>query len=186
MKSLIVGLGNPGAEYEGTRHNIGFAVCDALAQQAEAPWTTERLGQVARLRHKGRHFVLLKPNTFMNLSGRAVRYWLDHEKLDAEQLLIVVDDLALPFGKIRLRAKGSPGGHNGLTDIDAKLGSGAYPRLRLGIGNDYAQGRQIDYVLGRFSQAEQADLGDFLERACKATLAFGTIGLQRTMNEHNG
>lgn len=186
MKYLIVGLGNMGAEYEGTRHNIGFAVVDALAAAFDVNFKTETLGDIAEFRHKGRTFVLLKPSTYMNRSGKAVRYWLQKLKIPKERLLVVVDDLNLSLGKIRLRGKGSPGGHNGLKDIDQMTGGGHYARLRIGIGDDFPQGRQVDYVLGKWSTAERDRLPEIIDRAADTIKGFATIGLQHAMNQYNG
>ena len=152
MKYLIVGLGNIGAEYADTRHNIGFNVLDALAGASNIAFTTDRYGAVAELRHKGRTLVLLKPSTYMNLSGKAVRYWLDREKIERENLLVVVDDIALPFGTLRMRTRGSAGGHNGLKSICELLGTEDYARIRFGIGGDFARGQQVDYVLGQWTE----------------------------------
>ncbi len=186
MKYLLAGLGNIGAEYAHTRHNIGFDTVDALVVRLSGEWKSERLGQVARVKHKGRIFVCLKPGTYMNRSGKAVHYWLEQEKLTKESLLVIVDDLALDFGVLRLRGKGSPGTHNGLKDIDAVNGGGDYARLRVGIGSDYPAGRQIDFVLGEWTAAEAAGLPEVLAKAADAALAFGTVGLGHAMNEFNG
>ncbi len=186
MKYLVVGLGNIGAEYVNTRHNIGFNVVEQLALKHEAAWKTDTLGDLARFKHKGRTFILLKPNTYMNRSGKATNYWLDKEKIPKERLLVIVDDLALDFGVLRLRGKGSPGTHNGLKDIDQVTGGGDYARLRVGIGNDFPQGRQVDFVLGHWGAQEQAALPEVLAKAAEATLSWGTIGLAHTMNAFNG
>ncbi len=185
MKYLIVGLGNIGAKYENTRHNIGFEVADTLAREFNAEWKTDTLGDIASFRHKGRTFVLLKPSTYMNRSGKAVRYWMQKEKVDKNRLLAVVDDFNLPFGKLRLRGKGSDGGHNGLKDIDQVTGGNNYARLRVGIGNEFSKGRQVDYVLGEWSAEEADQLPEILEKAAGAAKAFGTIGLQNAMNQFN-
>jgi len=185
MKYLIVGLGNMGADYDHTRHNIGFEVVDALAKAFEIEFKNDHLGDVAEFKHKGRTFVLLKPSTFMNRSGKAVRYWQQKLKIQPENLLIVLDDLNLPFGKQRLRSKGNDGGHNGLKDIDAILGNNNYARLRLGIGNEFKEGRQVDYVLGEWNKEEAEQLPDILKYASDTIKSFGTIGLERTMNEFN-
>lgn len=185
MKYLIAGLGNIGAEYRGTRHNIGFDVVEALAQEFDAPFKTETLGDVAEFRHKGRTFVLLKPSTYMNRSGKSVRHWLQKKKIEPENLLVVLDDLNLPLGKIRLRPQGSNGGHNGLKDIDLMLGNNNYARLRLGIGDDFPKGRQADYVLGKWNEKERAQLPEFIDRASQTVKAFGTIGLAMAMNQFN-
>ncbi len=186
MKYLIVGLGNIGPEYMYTRHNVGFEVLDHLAAKHEVAWKTETLGDVARIKHRSRTYVLLKPSTFMNRSGKATRYWLEKEKLEKDRLLVIVDDLAIKFGALRLRGKGSPGTHNGLKDIDQMTGGGNYARLRIGIGADFPKGRQVDFVLGRWSEEESKNLPPVLAKAAEATLAFGTIGLNQTMNKYNG
>lgn len=186
MKYLIVGLGNVGAKYENTRHNIGFEVVDTLAREFELEWKTDTLGDVATFRHKGRTFVLLKPSTFMNRSGKAVRYWLQKEKVDKSRLLVIVDDFNLGLGKFRLRGKGSDGGHNGLKDIDQMTGGNDYARLRLGIGNEFSRGKQVDYVLGEWSAEEAGQLPEILKKAAEAAKAFGTVGLQYAMNQFNG
>lgn len=185
MKYLIAGLGNIGPKYVNTRHNIGFQVLDALAGASGIFFETGRYGDIAEYKWKGRNFILLKPSTYMNLSGKAVNYWLQQEKIPVERMLVVTDDVNLPFGKIRIRAKGSSGGHNGLKHIEQLLGTSKYPRLRFGVGDDFHQGQQIDYVLGRWSQEEEDKLEERLERVGEAIRAFGTIGLQRTMNEFN-
>ena len=185
MKYLIVGLGNPGADYDGTRHNVGFEILDALAARYEVPWESVSHGWMAKFRHKGRTFLLLKPNTYMNLSGKAVRYWLQQEKIQKQNLLVVLDDLNLPFGKLRLRGKGSDGGHNGLKNIDQLNGGNNYPRLRVGIGDNFNKGRQVDYVLGKWSDKEAVDLPELLSRSMDAIEAFGTIGVARAMNRFN-
>ena len=185
MKYLIVGLGNIGAEYAGTRHNIGFNVLDALAEASNTAFTTARYGDIAEAKYKGRTLVLLKPSTYMNLSGKAVRYWMDAGKIPPENLLVISDDIALPFGTIRIRAKGSDGGHNGLKNIAELLGTNAYARLRFGIGGDFPKGMQIDYVLGEWTKEEAAALPERTKVAAEAIKAFGTIGLERTMNQFN-
>ena len=186
MKYLIAGLGNIGAKYNNTRHNIGFEVVDALADKHGGEWSTEKLGDVATVRHRGRTFVLLKPSTYMNRSGKAVHYWLQKEKIDKNRLLVVMDDLNLDFGKIRLRGKGSDGGHNGLKDIDQVTGGNNYARLRIGIGSEFSKGRQVDYVLGEWSSEQQDELPAIIKRAAEACVSFGAIGLQHTMNKYNG
>ncbi len=185
MKYLIVGLGNIGVEYIYTRHNIGFEVLDKLAEEKSVPFKTDRLGDVATIKHKGRTFILLKPSTFMNLSGKAVRYWLEKEKINWENLLVVVDDLNLPFGKLRMRGKGSDGGHNGLKDINEKMGKNDYARLRFGIGDTFNKGKQINYVLGKWSDEEMEKLPDLLKNSCDIVLSFGTVGLAKTMSDFN-
>ncbi|MBK8581805.1 MAG: aminoacyl-tRNA hydrolase [Flavobacteriales bacterium] len=185
MKYLITGLGNPGPEYAGTRHNIGFQILDALANLFEVRFEAGRYAETARFKHKGRTFVLIKPQTFMNLSGKAVRYWLNHEKLTPEELLVITDDLALPFGKIRLRGSGGAGGHNGLSSIIELIGTESFPRLRFGIGSDFARGRQSEYVLGTWAREEQESLEERIELAGKAVLQFGMLGIAQAMNGFN-
>ncbi|MFM7728077.1 MAG: aminoacyl-tRNA hydrolase [Flavobacteriales bacterium] len=185
MKFLIVGLGNIGSEYAETRHNIGFKVLDALAWASNLFFKTDRYGDVCELRHKGRIFILLKPSTYMNLSGNAVRYWMQQEKIDLENVLVITDDLALPFGKLRMRGKGSDGGHNGLKHIQEILQTNEYARLRFGISAEFSKGHQVDYVLGLWNDDELKTLQEHIERAGKAALAFGHIGLARTMNDVN-
>lgn len=191
MKYLIVGLGNVGAEYEGTRHNIGFMVVDELVRQARAnnenvSWSLERRAYRAEMRLKGRTLVLIKPTTYMNLSGEAVRYWLQAEKIAEENLLVLVDDIALPLGTLRMKKQGSGGGHNGLGNIEAALGNTNYCRLRVGVGNNFSRGRQIDYVLGQFTEEEHAVLDSKIEKACDAVRCFVTMGADRAMNMYNG
>ncbi|MDX1942965.1 MAG: aminoacyl-tRNA hydrolase [Saprospiraceae bacterium] len=185
MKYLIVGLGNMGADYDHTRHNVGFEVVDALAKEFDTAFKNEQLGDIAEFKHKGRAFILLKPSTYMNRSGKAVRYWLQKAKVPQENLLVILDDLNLPFGKQRLRGKGNDGGHNGLKDIDATLGNNNYARLRLGIGNEFQKGRQVDYVLGEWSKEEAEQLPEVLKYATDTVKSFGTIGLEMTMNQFN-
>jgi len=185
MKYLVVGLGNMGADYDNTRHNIGFEVVDYLAKEFEVVFKNDQLGDIAEFRHKGRTFVLLKPSTYMNLSGKAVRYWLQKKKIQKENLFIIVDDLNLSFGTQRLRAKGKDGGHNGLKSIDQMLGGNNYARLRIGIGNEYSKGRQVDYVLGEWSDEEKEKLPEIIKFAAEAAKNFATIGIERTMNFFN-
>ncbi len=185
MKYLIVGLGNPGPEYADTRHNVGFQVLDHLAEAASARFSPDRYGDRAELRHKGRTFVLIKPSTYMNLSGKAVRYWMEAEGVPLDRLLVVTDDLAIPFGAIRLRAKGGAGGHNGLSSIIELLATEEYPRLRFGIGSDFPRGRQSEYVLGPWSAEEHRTLPERIELAGKAILQFGLLGLAAAMNNFN-
>lgn len=185
MKYLIAGLGNIGAEYAETRHNIGFKVLDALAGASDAVFTAGRYGATAEVRHKGRTLLLLKPSTYMNLSGKAVRYWLETERIPIENLLVVVDDIALPFGTLRMRTKGSAGGHNGLKNISELLGSEAYARIRFGVGGDFPRGHQVDYVLGAWTPDEQAAMPERLKLFGEAILSFATIGAERTMNLFN-
>lgn len=172
MRYLLVGLGNVGSEYAGTRHNVGFEVLDYLSAKYEAPFQTDRLGEVTEIRYRGRFIRLLKPGTYMNRSGRAVRYWMDQDKVSADRILVIVDDLNLELGKLRLRYKGSAGGHNGLTDIEEVLGNGNYPRLRVGIGSGFSKGEQVDYVLGRWSEEEKTLLRDRIPLAAEAGLRF--------------
>ena len=185
MKYLIVGLGNIGAEYADTRHNIGFRVLDFLAAKSEASFSAERYGAVAEVRHKGRTLVLLKPSTYMNLSGKAVRYWLEQTRVPIENLLVVVDDIALPFGTLRMRTKGSDGGHNGLKNINELLQTDGYSRIRFGIGGDFARGGQVDYVLGHWTAEEEAAMEERLKVFADAVLSFATVGAERTMNTYN-
>ena len=184
-KYLIVGLGNVGAEYEGTRHNAGFMVVDALAREGEARWSLERHAYRTEVRHKGRTLVLIKPTTFMNLSGKAVKYWLQAEKVELANLLVVVDDIALELGALRMKKQGGGGGHNGLADIEAALGTQAYCRLRVGVGSDFGRGHQIDYVLGRFDDEELATLEPAVKEACEMVRCFATQGADRAMNMFN-
>lgn len=185
MKYLIVGLGNMGAEYDNTRHNVGFEVLDALAKKYEVSFKQEQHGDLAEFKFKGRTFVLLKPSTYMNLSGKAVRFWGQKKKILPENLLVVVDDLNLPYGKMRLRSKGNDGGHNGLKNINEVLNTSSYSRLRIGIGNNYSKGRQVDFVLGEWSEEEKDGLDKILKKASEAVLAYGTIGVSRAMTQYN-
>lgn len=186
MKYLIVGLGNPGQKYENTRHNIGFKVVDYLAEELQASFSLDTHGYVAVGKHKGRSLHILKPTTFMNLSGKAVNYWLTKLKIKSlDKLLVIVDDIHLDFGTIRLRKKGSDGGHNGLRDIQDRLSTNKYPRLRMGIGNHFYSGQQIDYVLGEW-QGEEADmLDEIIERGSEVIKSYVSIGPDRTMNLYN-
>lgn len=184
MKFLIVGLGNPGEEYDETRHNIGFKALDALAGVSNASFVSVRHGWSTTIRHKGRQIILLKPNTFMNLSGKAVSFWMQKEKIPLSNLLIVTDDLALPFGTLRLKMKGSDGGHNGLKDIQSKIG-GKYPRLRFGIGAEFKKGGQVNYVLSPWDSEESQKMEERLARVSEMMLSFCTIGAERTMNHFN-
>lgn len=185
MKYLIVGLGNIGEEYRNTRHNIGFMVLDALAKASNIVFKDGRYGATASLSVKGRQLILLKPSTYMNLSGNAVRYWMQQEKIPLENVLIVVDDLALPFGSLRLKGKGSDAGHNGLKHIAATLGTQNYARLRFGIGNDFPKGGQIDFVLGHFDEADMQLMPERLEMATDIIKSFCLAGLNITMNQFN-
>ena len=184
-KYLIVGLGNVGSEYEGTRHNAGFMVVDALAKAGDARWSLERHAYRTEVRHKGRTLVLIKPTTFMNLSGKAVKYWLQAEKIELQNLMVVVDDLALDPGVIRIKKQGAAGGHNGLTDIEHLLGTQNYNRLRMGVGSEFGRGQQVDYVLGRFTEEQLAALEPAIDTACEAVRCFVTQGIDRTMNIYN-
>ena len=184
-KYLIAGLGNVGAEYEGTRHNAGFMVVDTLAKEADAKWSLERHAYRTEVRHKGRVLVLIKPTTYMNLSGKAVRHWLQAEKVELANLMVVVDDLALDPGVIRIKKQGAAGGHNGLADIEACLGTQSYNRLRVGVGQEFGRGQQVDYVLGRFTDEQAAALEPALKTACDAVRCFVTQGIDRTMNLYN-
>lgn len=185
MKNLLVGLGNPGVEYAETRHNIGFKALDALAGASNVVFSPGRYADVAEVKHKGRTLILIKPQTFMNLSGRAVNYWLQQEKIPIERCMVITDDIALPFGKIRIRAKGSHGGHNGLRHIQEVLGTPNYPRLRFGVGNDFHPGEQVKYVLAPWSDEEQSAMSERLDVVKDALLSFTSIGLERTMNFFN-
>ena len=185
MKYLIVGLGNIGEEYTNTRHNIGFKVLDAMAMASNTSFTDKRYGAVCLVKHKGRIFLLLKPSTFMNLSGNAVNYWLKKEKVQIENMLVIVDDLALPTGTIRMKPKGSDGGHNGLAHINAILGSDEYARIRIGIGNSFRKGDQKDYVLGPWSAKEEKFIEKRVAIVIEMIKSFGTIGLELTMTAFN-
>ena len=185
MKYLIVGLGNIGEEYRNTHHNIGFMVLDALAKASNIVFKDGRYGATATMSVKGRQLVLLKPSTYMNLSGNAVRYWMQQEKIPLENVLVIVDDLALPLGCLRLKGKGSDAGHNGLKHIAATLGTQAYARLRVGIGNEFPRGGQIDYVLGHFSEEELAVLSERIETAGEIIKSFCLAGINITMNLFN-
>jgi PTH1 family peptidyl-tRNA hydrolase len=185
MNYLIVGLGNIGEEYAGTRHNVGFLVLDAWAKASNAVFMPQRYAARADIRFKGRTFMLVKPSTYMNLSGKAVNYWMQAERVPIENVLVIVDDLALPFGKLRLRPEGSDGGHNGLKHINETLGHCGYARLRMGIGNDFLKGQQINYVLSAFDESEQNALPALLGRAVEVVKSFGTVGVARTMTLHN-
>ncbi len=185
MKYLIVGLGNPGEKYSETRHNIGFKVLDAFAEASDTFFEHKRYADVTKVKHKGRIFVLAKPMTFMNLSGKAVDYWMKKEKVSIENTLIIVDDLALSFGTIRLKNKGGDGGHNGLNDIIAVLGHQNFNRLRFGIGDSFSKGRQVDYVLDNWSKNETKLLPERLKQMNGTIKNFGTIGIERTMNFFN-
>ncbi len=185
MKFLLVGLGNIGPEYALTRHNAGFMVLDRLAAQHGFNFSMTRLAYTAKWQHKGKQLFFIKPTTYMNLSGQAVLYYMKQENIPVENVLIITDDKDLPFGKLRLKPKGSPGGHNGLKSIDEVLNNQPYARLRVGIGNDFSKGRQVDFVLGEFPEDEMIQLPDYLDRAGAATLAFCTMGIEMAMNNYN-
>lgn len=184
-KYLIVGLGNIGPDYVGTRHNIGFMIADKLAEEGGNPFSSCRYGDMSKIRVKNCELMILKPSTFMNLSGVAVRYWMNKEKLPLNQLLILVDDIALPFGVIRIRESGSEGGHNGLKSISEHLGNRNYARLRFGVGNEFTRGKQVDYVLGQFSEEEMMALPEKLNKAVEAVKAFCLSGASFAMNHFN-
>lgn len=185
MKYLIVGLGNIGDEYAGTRHNIGFTILDALAEASNIAFKTERYGDVATMRLKNKMLTLLKPSTYMNLSGNAVRYWAQKENIQVDHILVLVDDIALPFGAIRIKPSGSDAGHNGLKNIAQMLGTQAYPRLRFGIGNDFARGCQVDYVLGHFTLDQRQQLPVRVGVAVDAIKDFCLCGIQKAMCDYN-
>lgn len=185
MKHLIVGLGNIGQEYQGTRHNIGFRILDALAEASNISFSTDRYGDIGYGRVKNKQIVLLKPSTYMNLSGHAVRYWKNKENIAIEDILVLVDDIALPFGTIRMKGRGSDAGHNGLKNIAEMLGTDTYPRLRFGIGNDFPRGCQIDYVLGQFTLDERQRLPVRVDAAVEAIRTFVLAGIQTAMCDFN-
>ena len=185
-KFLIVGLGNIGAEYVNTRHNIGFKILDYFAKKESLTFQTAKLGEISEFKIKGRTILLLKPNTYMNLSGKAVKYWMEKEKIEKENLLIITDDLNIAFGTIRIKTKGSDGGHNGLKNIQLLLNSTEYPRFRFGISDAFKKGKQIDYVLGEWNEDEKLKLTERLELSSKIISSFALAGLNTTMNEYNG
>ena len=185
-KFLIVGLGNIGEKYSNTRHNIGFKVLDFLVGKENLKFETQKLGDITTYKFKGRTYILLKPSTYMNLSGKAVQYWLTKEKIPLENLLVITDDLNLPFGSIRLKTKGSDGGHNGLKDIQDKLQTTKYNRFRFGITDEFSKGRQVDYVLGEWNEDESVKLPERLEKSIELIKSFGTAGINNTMNTFNG
>jgi peptidyl-tRNA hydrolase, PTH1 family len=185
MKYLIVGLGNPGEKYENTRHNVGFKVLEELIKDTATQFEVAKLGNVAEHKFKGRTLILLQPSTYMNLSGKAVNYWMQQEKIPLENLLVITDDLALPMGKLRLKSKGSDGGHNGLTDIEAVLRTQHYSRLRFGVGSEFAKGKQVDYVLGEWSPEEIPVLKERMKVATEIIKSFVTIGVDKTMSLWN-
>jgi PTH1 family peptidyl-tRNA hydrolase len=185
-KFLIIGLGNIGAEYANTRHNIGFKILDYFAKKEAITFETVKLGALAEFKFKGKTLLLLKPNTFMNLSGKSVKYWMDKEKIPLENILVIADDLNLSFGTIRIRTKGSDGGHNGLKNISLVLNTTNYPRFRFGISDEFKKGQQINYVLGNWDESEKTKLPERLEVACEIIKSFGTSGLENTMTTFNG
>lgn len=185
MKYLIVGLGNTGEEYDDTRHNVGFSILDTFASRAGASFEDKRYGSISRIKHKGRLLILLKPSTFMNLSGLAVNYWIKKEKIDLDKLLVLVDDIALPMGSIRMRPKGSDGGHNGLANINAILGTNEYARIRVGIGNGFKKGSQVNYVLGKWSREEKEFLNERFNIIIDMIKSFCTTGTELTMTAFN-
>nr|WP_298995163.1 aminoacyl-tRNA hydrolase [uncultured Allomuricauda sp.] len=185
-KFLIVGLGNIGPDYEETRHNIGFKILDYLAQQQEFSFETTKLGEIGTFKHKGKSVLCLKPSTYMNLSGKAVKYWMEKEKIPLDNVLIVTDDINLPFGTLRLKTKGSDGGHNGLKNIQDLLQTAQYPRFRFGISANFGKGRQIEYVLGKWNEKERTILQERLEKSCELVKSFIFAGAKNTMNQYNG
>lgn len=185
MKYLIIGLGNVGAEYQLTRHNIGFLVLDRLAEQHKAEFSLERHAEKTEFKYKGRSVHLIKPSTYMNLSGKAMAYWMNELKIPKENTLVIVDDLALPFGTLRMRGKGSAAGHNGLKSIEEITGGQDYPRLRFGIGNDFGKGQQVDFVLSNFSKEEMKELPLAMDKATEMILSFCTAGIAHTMSQFN-
>ena len=186
MKYLIVGLGNPGEKYAETRHNIGFKVVEAFAKEQGGTFSLGKQAEIAEVKFKGRTLILIKPTTFMNLSGKAVNYWMQAEKIPRENILVITDDLALPFGKLRMKGKGSDGGHNGLKNIQLLLNTSEYPRFRFGISDSFKKGQQVDYVLGDWDEEEKAKLPERLELASEIIKSFGTAGLENTMTSFNG
>ena len=185
MKYLVTGLGNVGDDYHNTRHNIGFSILDALAKASNIVFTDMRYGSITEYRYKGRVFVLLKPSTYVNLSGKAINYWMQKESLAKENLLVLADDLSLPFGTIRLRSRGGDGGHNGLTSIIEVLGHQDFARLRFGIGGDFHSGMQVDYVLGKWNKDEVSQLAEKIAVCHEIIRSFSTVGIDRTMNAYN-
>ena len=185
-KFLIVGLGNIGPKYENTRHNIGFKILDFFAKKEDLTFETQKLGDITTYKLKGRTFILLKPNTYMNLSGKAIQYWLTKEKIPLEHLLVITDDLNLPFGSIRVKMKGSDGGHNGLKDTQNTLNTTKYNRYRFGISDAFNKGKQVDYVLGEWTEEEQEKLTERLEKSVELIKSFVLAGISNTMNTYNG
>lgn len=185
MKFLITGLGNMGPDYEGTRHNIGFEVLDHLVSEKEGKFEVKRYGDVARIKHRGKILILLKPSTLMNLSGKAVRYWMEKENIPVERSLVITDDVALPLGTLRIKKKGGDGGHNGLADIIAKLGRSDFPRLRFGVGNEFPKGTQVNYVLGKWTGEEMSVINPQIKKAADSILTFSFSGIEKAMNSYN-
>lgn len=185
-KFLIVGLGNIGSEYVNTRHNIGFKILDYIANQENISFQTAKLGEIAELKIKGRTLILLKPNTYMNLSGKAVKYWLEKENIEKDDMLVITDDLNLAFGTIRIKTKGSDGGHNGLKNIQLLLNSTEYPRFRFGISDAFKKGQQVNYVLGEWGEEEKESLKERLQMSAEIVKSFALAGLNNTMNTYNG
>ena len=185
MKFLIIGLGNIGPEYADTRHNAGFMVLDAYAQKHKANWHPDKFANYTEVNHKGRKLILLKPTTYMNLSGKTVRHWTTAEKVPLENVLIIVDELAIPFGALRLKAKGSDAGHNGLKNINELMGTQNYPRLRFGVGDNFPKGGQVNYVLSGFTDEEQKQLPELIDKSIAIIEDFVTIGIDRAMNTGN-
>jgi len=185
-KFLIVGLGNIGDQYTNTRHNIGFKIVNAFVKEHQESFSTEKLGDLAKLKIKGKTVFVLKPNTYMNLSGKAVMYWMKQENIQVENLLVITDDLNIDFGKLRMKPKGSSGGHNGLKDIQEKFNTGAYPRFRFGVGAQYSKGRQVDFVLGKWTKEEESAMIERIPTCVSAINSFITAGMSNTMNEFNG
>jgi PTH1 family peptidyl-tRNA hydrolase len=186
MKYLVVGLGNIGSEYEETRHNIGFKILDAFSEASNISFKEERYGSLSQAKNRGRQIILLKPNTYMNLSGKAVRYWMQKENIPIERVLIITDDLSLPFGTLRVRAKGSDAGHNGLKSIIQELGSQAFPRLKFGISNDFSKGQQVDYVLGKWSDEENKLMSERIELCVSLIKDFSFLSIGQLMSNYNG
>ena len=185
-KFLIIGLGNIGDKYDNTRHNIGFKILDYLVKKEDVKFSTDKLGAISSFKFKGRTFILLKPSTYMNLSGKAVNYWMTKENVQLENILVLTDDLNLPFGSLRLKTKGSDGGHNGLKDIQQVLNTNKYNRLRFGISDTFSKGRQVDYVLGEWTDDENSKLEERLDMCAQIIKSFGTAGVNNTMNTFNG
>ena len=186
MKYLIIGLGNPGSQYDNTRHNIGFKVLDSFVSLNNSSFISDRHADICEIKFKGRKLILVKPKTFMNLSGKAVKYWMKKTNVNKENILVITDDISLPFGSLRLRKKGSDGGHNGLGDIQQELGGSIYPRLRFGIGNNYVKGGQANYVLSNFNEEELKVINERIDMVIKMLKSFIAIGIDRTMSDYNG